>query len=256
MVKHRFIFQFVIGSMLAWTLAARGFDCPNVTPSSSRMPVYAPLRDPTRCEGFFERTVSQPFVELVSLTRGPGLQGDAVAAPLELQAQARVPLQLLVHPMRSVPYYRVDAELPASGTLRWDPAPMLAATRLPPADIGFLAQVPRRAVGLPLAVLPVALTPAARDSRSAVATVRASVDISKVEWRSHRIGGAGGPTSSWTEIPRSQRYAFQRVELAFELPADELAIGIDVQATDARDGRALPMLRLTVVGRRDASVAN
>ena len=54
-------------------------------------------------------------------------------------------------------------------------------------------------------------------------------------------------------MPGSQRFAFQRTEIPIELPADGKAIGIDIQAIDAKDGRALPMLRLTVVGPNDAA---
>ncbi len=63
-------------------VAAQGFQCAPVLPSSSGAPAYGPVA-PQRCEGFFDRTVSQPFIELVSLTRG--VMGPGAAdGPLQI----------------------------------------------------------------------------------------------------------------------------------------------------------------------------
>jgi hypothetical protein len=244
----------VIPLVLALLLsqAARAFECPPVKPSESRRPAYGPVAGQAICAGFFEKSVSQPFVELVSLTRGPGLQGDAVPAALQLQAASRMPLHLLVQPMRSTPLYRVDADLLPGQGLQWDPRPMLADTGLRPADIGFVARAAARGPAGTTAVAPVALTAAAGDSDKAVATVRASVEITSLAWRSYRLGAAAKSPPQWTEVPESQRYAFQRIEIPVELPADGKAIGVDIEARDAKKN-PLPMLRLTIVGREDAA---
>lgn len=233
-------------------VGAWSFECPQVKPSTSRQPGYGLVAGQAYCEGFFEKTVSQPFVELVSLTRGPGLKGDASTGALELRAEARSPLQLLVQPLRSVPYYRVDAELLPGQAVQWDPAQMLAATGLRASELGFLALVRGRGADRSTAVVPVALTSAAQPSRQAIATVRASVDVSSIAWRGYRLGVDRAGADRWIDVPGSQRYAFARLEIPIELPSDGSGIGIDIQALDAKDGRALPLLRLSIMGPQDA----
>jgi hypothetical protein len=122
---------------------AQGFECARLQPAVGRVPAYGLVEDPARCEGFFARNVAQPFIEWVSLTRGPAAAGDGAAAPVfELRADARMALRVLLRPLRSGPFYRVDAPLAPGQTLRWDAATMPAATGLRAVDLGFLARVP------------------------------------------------------------------------------------------------------------------
>jgi hypothetical protein len=43
-------------------------------------------------------------------------------------------------------------------------------------------------------------------------------------------------------------FAWQRITLPIDLPPDGRELRVDVQAVAANDGRALPMLRLAIVG--------
>ena len=233
----------------ATAAGAQGFECPPLAPSSSRVPAYAAQPGQARCEGFYERKVSQPFIEIVSLTRGA-----LPATPaLQLRVDARSAARLVVQPLRSGPFYRVDAALPAGQALAWDAGPMLAATGLRLADLGFLGLLQAPGAGTPVAVLaPVRLgsEPMAA-SGPALAVVRVSVAVGSVAWRSYRLGADGGPVSGWATLPGSQLFAWQRIGLPIELPSDGRRLMIDVQAVGADDHQALPLLRFAIEGARD-----
>jgi hypothetical protein len=233
---------------------AQGFDCAPLQASASRAPGYGRVPGQARCEGFFERGVSQPFIELVSLTRGqsPAVTAGAASAPLEIYAEAQGSVRLVVQPQRSSPFYRVDAPMPGAQALAWDPAPMLAATRLPLSDLGFIAVLSAStpATGALPAVVPVAFTAAARVALRVYAVVRVSVEVSSVAWRAYRPGVAALPT--WADVPGSHLYAWRRITLPIDLPADGKGLWVDVQAVSASDSQALPLLRFAIVGPGDA----
>ena len=214
--------------VLCGAAVAQPHECAPLSPSSSRTPAYAALADPVRCEGFFERRVSQPFLEIVSLTRGAA----PVGTPLQLRVDSKSAARLLVQPQRSGPFYRVDAALPAGQALAWDAAPMLAATGLRLVDLGFLAIVQAASAGgSPALLAPVLLSGAtSAEPGLATAVVRVSVAVSSVAWRSYRLGAQGGVASDWAVLPGSQLFAWQRVALTIPLPTDGRALQIDVQA--------------------------
>lgn len=236
---------------------AQGFDCAPLQASASRTPGYGRVPGQARCEGFFERGVSQPFIELVSLTRGPPPAGTAGAAtaPLEIYAEAPAPVRLVVQPQRSSPFYRVDAPMPVAQALAWDPAPMLAATRLPLSDLGFiaLAGTTTPTAGALPAVVPVAFTASARVALRVYAVVRVSVEVSSVAWRAYRLGAGSTALPAWADVPGSHLYAWRRISLPMDLPADGKGLLVDVQAIGASDAQALPLLRFAIVGPGDAS---
>ena len=93
---------------------ATTFQCPALVASTARQPAYRPVPGQPRCEGFYVKNVSQPFVELVSLTQAaPGSWAAGSATGLTLRASRRRDTHLLIQPLRSSPLYRVDA--PARG---------------------------------------------------------------------------------------------------------------------------------------------
>lgn len=236
--------------------SAQNFECAPLQPSTARTPAYAKLPGQPRCEGFYERSVSQPFVELVSLTRGPAPAALAPARTFEIHAEVRAPLRLVVRPQRSSPFYRVDAALQGGQVWSWDPGPMLAATGLRVADLGFVAlsaSSPAAASTGISRVAPVALTAQARQAARVHAVVRVSVAVASVAWRGYRLGTDTASDAAWTELPDSQLYAWQRITLPIDLPADGGGLHVDVQAVGAGDGRSLPLLRFEIVGTRDAA---
>lgn len=237
---------------------AQGFECAPLAPSSARSPVYRMVVGQSRCEGFFDKTVSQPFLELVSLTRGlplatPIVGTGVTAGVLEIHANAKGALRLVVQPQRSNPFYRVDAALQGGQTLTWNPAPMLKATGLPLSDLGFIALAGSNlaAPGNVTAVAPVAFTAKALGEKHVYAVVRVSVDVSRVAWRIYSKGVAATPASAWVEMPGATLFAWQRITLPIELPGDGKDWSVDVEAEASNNSQALPLLRFSIVGTGD-----
>ncbi len=248
MMSTRLLLLTATSVCLAAAVPVHAFDCAPLQPSSTRSPPYGPVAGQSRCEGFYQRSVSQPFIELVSLTRGASV---AAAAPLELSVDAKGRFKLVVQPQRSSPFYRMDALLTDRQTLRWDPSPMLAATGLPAADLGFLAFAAAPGAAAQR-LAPVALTPQARGELSATAVLRVSVAVASIVWRSSRPDNSV-TAGDWRELPGSELYAWQRASLPIDLPADGGTLAIDVQAVASDGGRALPLLRFTIFGSRDGA---
>lgn len=229
--------------------SAQEFRCAALKPSGSLRPAYERVA-PNRCEGHFERSVSQPFVELVSLTRGPPkLAGSAAVT---LRGLPNRSARLIIQPLRTGPFYRVDALLDGDGSLVWDPMPMLKSTGLALRDLGFLALAAPLAdtsASDATAVVPVAVGPAAMMPAELHAVLRPSVALSALAWRRYRLGSADG-VGDWREVPNPSPYAWTRIPLTIELPGDGLGVQIDVRALDA-DGNPLALLRFAVVGPND-----
>jgi len=230
----------------SWGMAA-DFRCAELRPSLSRQPPYQRAAGESRCEGFYDRNVSQPFVELVSLTTAvpPGQDGTQ----LQISASQRRPTHLIVQPLRPAPFYRVDASIGPAQAVRWDAATMLDATGLRLRDLGFLA-VFAEGEG-PLSVVPVGFTPMDAETRSPLqAVLRVSVPVASLAWRGMPLDGNDTATAAWRDITGPARFAWERIPLPIEMPADGRGLRIDVQATDA-GGKVLPLLRFIVRGAAD-----
>ncbi len=257
----------VVAAMVSADAQAQAFQCAALKPSSSLAPAYASVPGQARCEGFFEKTVSQPFIELLSLTRGVPPAGpaapaasaaSAASAPLQIRADVRAAARLVVQPLPSRPFYRVDAALAPGQVLSWDAAPMLAATRQALSSLGFLALVtpPSASTGALPELAPVAFTPQTPQDGRVYAVVRVSVDVASVAWRSYRAGNdaAASPSSTpaaWTDLPDSNRYAWKHITLTIPMPADGKGLRVDVQAVGAANAQSLPLLRFAIVGPND-----
>lgn len=216
--------------------AQAGFACAALKPSRQQQPAYARVPGEARCEGFFEQGVSQPFVELVSVTRGQARLRMREPVALDASGGGR----LLIQPLRAAPFYRVDAEIPVGLPLRWDPAPMLAATGLRPDDLGFLAW----ANGAPTDVRRVRPVQLASGGRTIYVTVRPSVTMQSLVWRSH-VGDAAAD-AAWQSHPGPMPYAWQTLSLALEPPDAGQWLRVDIRATD-RQGEPLPLLSFIVM---------
>lgn len=226
---------------------ATEFRCAELKPSDTRQPAYQRIAGQQRCEGFYEHHVSQPFVELVSLTSAAPPAQDG--STLQISASRRRVTQLIVQPLRPAPFYRVDAPIDAAQPLRWDAATMLDATGLRLRDLGFLALAPD--LDGTTTVIPVAFSPPTGEApRQLQAVLRVSVPVARLAWRSLRLDGKDAGDGTWRDIPGPARFAWERVPLTFALPADGAGIRVDVQATDG-DGKVLPLLRFNVGGPAD-----
>ena len=242
------------------TASAQEFRCAPLQPSQAQQPPYQRVPGQARCEGFFARNVSQPFVELVSLTRDVRDPTSAATA-FQITASRKLAARLVVHPLRPGPFYQVDALIDAGQALQWDAAPMLGATGLRLRDLGFLALAlaPRddTMTVLPLSLMPMPLMPASAHPPALQAVLRVSVPVGSMSWRRYRLDGSSGSggdgENGWRDIAGPPLFAWDRVPLAIELPADGKSVNIDVQAIDAA-GKALPLLRFIVLGPGDAGI--
>lgn len=220
------------------------FQCPALVASTVRQPAYGPVPGQPRCEGFYVKNVSQPFVELVSLTQAA--PGSWAAGPLALRASRRLDAHLLIQPLRSSPLYRVDARLARGASLAWDSAPMLQATGLAARDLGFLARADGGAE-LP-AFVPVATQAAGAPGVDKVyAVLRPSVAVSALAWRGYRLTGPELPDPGWREVSGPPLFAWERIALPIPLPADGRGLRIDVRALDSQ-GQPLPLLQFALIG--------
>ena len=247
---------------------ATPFECAPLVASAANQPAYGPVGGPQRCEGYFQKNVSQAFVELVSLTRSP--PGTVWADPegrLNLRHKSKRDLRLLIQPLRSNPLYRVDAPIAQGAAVVWSFAPMLQATGLKLRDLGFLAHA--LAPGQLATLAPVSIQPT-DDAGMAYAVLRPSVAVSALAWRAYRLqsppqssnelgrGSAAAPSATsnalvsgvWQTLSGPPLFAWERIALPIALPADGLGLRIDVRALDGQ-GQALPLLQFAVLGEQD-----
>jgi hypothetical protein len=226
--------------------ADTAFRCAPLLPSANRAPAYGRVAGQARCEGYFDQTVSQPFIELLSLTRQrPGAPTSAPAV-IQIRSNPSVAARLVIQPLAPSPFYRVDAALETGSTLTWDPGPMLASTGLRLADLGLLARA-RPDDAATLAVVPLSLPPSA-DEAVAYAVLRVSVPVASMASRSYRPGGGDAAPSPWRELPGTPLYAWETIVLPIQVVDDGQDRGIDVRAV-GKDGRPLPLLQFVVVGK-------
>lgn len=227
---------------------AQNFTCPPLVASTTRQPAYASIAGQQRCEGFYVKNVSQPFLELVSLTRSsPGSWTAVGLGQLTLRASGKLDARLLIQPMRSNPLYRVDAWLARGTAVVWDSSTMLQATGLSLRDLGFLAQaVP--AIDPP-SFVPVSLQ-TADVGAIAYAVLRPSVEVSELAWRAYRLSGDELPARGWQNLAGTPLFAWERIALPIPLPVDGHGLRIDVRGLDSK-GQALPLLQFAVVGPDD-----
>jgi hypothetical protein len=239
-------------SMLLLCAAAQAqpepFQCAPLVASKSRQPAYGPAPGQQRCEGFYDKNVSQPFLELVSLTRSPpGSWTVDGEGRLSLRGLPKVDTRLLIQPMRSSPLYRVDAWLPHDTTLGWSSRAMLQATGLQLRDLGFLALA--GASTEPVALAPVS-TRAGDEGDTAYAVLRPSVAVSALAWRAYRLVPPGALSGDWQTLAGTPLFAWERIALPIALPADGLGLRIDVRGLDSQ-GQAMPLLQFIVLGTND-----
>jgi hypothetical protein len=247
-VSIRLAAALVLAAALIQTcLAHPGILCAPLPPSASHTPPYGPVPGEARCEGYVEPAVAQPFIELLSLTRHQPSSQALAAGQLQIRARPAVPLRLVIQPMRSPDFYRVDTWLGAGQALAWDAAPMMASTGARLSELGFLARAASADPGTQ-AVAPVSLSPAIADPAFAYAVLRVSVPVASVAARSYRLGDGVAASGAWRRLPGPPLHARDTFVLPIRFGQDGRDVRVDVRAVGT-DGRPLPVLRFVVVGR-------
>ena len=158
----------------------------------------------SRCEGFYRSQVSVGTLEVVGLMQGrldfdPTLT-EALQITSPLVTDQTVTVRAVGIPLKT--YYRLDAEVAPNGRFHWPVREVLARQRLSGSKIGLFG----RLANDPNIYVP--LTVGATGSREILLTLRASVDVDKVEWRyAEGHGSVCSKLGSWQEIhhPRGFR---------------------------------------------------
>jgi hypothetical protein len=225
------------------------FDCAAARPSKSLRPAYGRGPNPLICEGFYDRNVSQPFIEVVSALLQPAASFrnlDAARFYLKPRIIPRRPMNLLVQPLPVATLYRVDARM-ENGQVKWTPAQMLELTHLRLSELGFLAIAePRRGGELVVVPLQVETAPPGPAS-TAFITIRVSTEISQLKWRVYPTFGAQAPDLAWQDALARPLYRWASYPLQVPLPADGSSITLEVNAFDKKK-EPLRSLQLVIAG--------
>ena len=234
-------------------LAAPEFSCAQVTPSTVMAPPYGRDKASNVCEGFYERAVSAPFIELVSLTLVSPDAMKALSSPkiaISTPPPARGSWRLLVQPLSVAMPYRVDALLSSATALKWDFATMGAATRTSLKDVGFVAT---KSGGTDVStVVPIRISsagdPTKDISKVAYATVRVTGTTSKVMWRSY----ATDPTErsgalNWASVGSEPLYPEDWATIEIPLTGGKGGLTIEFKGIDV-DSNEIHPLRIVIPG--------
>jgi hypothetical protein len=234
-------------------LAAPEFACAQVTPSTVMAPPYGRDKESNVCEGFYEKAVSAPFIELVSLTLVSPDVMKAISSPkivISTAPAARGSWRLLVQPLSVAMPYRVDAVLSSAAPLKWDFARMGAATRTTLKDVGFVAMASGGTDAS--TVVPIRISAAGDPARDipkvAYATVRVTGTTSKVMWRSYATDPTErSGTLSWVSVGSEPLYPEDWATIEIPLTGGKGGLTIEFKGIDV-DSNEIHPLRIVIPG--------
>lgn len=229
------------------------FSCAKVTPSELYTPKYGRLGDSDVCEGYYDKTVSRPFIELVSLTTVPP---KSIAAMSNINLRISTPrappgaLNLLIQPFSVANPYRVDALIVSPAPLAWDARQLRQAMKSSLKDVGFVATGPSS--GPDLKVAPVRVGGDASSDSDPVsfvyATVRVSDEASHLQWRGYPTQHAVAPASlSWTAVATGHLYSEEWATVEIPMKTEGGNTTVEFKALDSSNAGFRP-LRFVILG--------
>jgi len=234
-------------------LAAPAFSCAQVTPSTVMKPAYGRDAKSNVCEGFYEKAVSAPFIELVSLTvvspdalKAISSPRIAIAAPPATHGS----WHLLVQPLSVAMPYRVDGLLSPASALTWDFAKMSDATRATLKDVGFVATTAGGTASS--TVVPVRISAsgerASDTPKTAYATVRVTGTTAQVVWRSYATDpGERSGELSWNKVGNEPLYPEEWATVEIPLTGAKSGLTLEFKGTDV-DSHEIHPLRIVIPG--------
>jgi hypothetical protein len=206
-----------------------------------------------RCEGFYKTIVAAPGeLAVVGVTDGNfRFELDAkelitIAAPL-VNNQA-VSIRAVGIPLNM--YYRLDAQLAPGQTLAWPVADVLYPMKLASENIGVLGWIGTEENKTYIPVMATAkIASVAQDGKIRL-TVRASVDVTNVQWRSGPVQqGKTAGLSDWNKPPKTSYWAGEPIVII--LPASTTGeLYVEVAAQKQGTDEWLNALPIRVVVRR------
>jgi hypothetical protein len=205
-------------------LEASGEPCPPST-AKPRSGALGYRRRGALCEGLYESPVAADFevVSLLSADLSSAGEREIVIGAPELPGVASdVPVRVTALALRPRTYYRMDAAVPAGGSLRWPVGEVLGPLGLDASDLGVYGQVEigGETVYVPLRPLGGrgATSPRGRvgglPQAEVELVVRAGVDVETVAWRSSPVGAA----PQGLESRRERAAAGEPIRIALPLP--------------------------------------
>lgn len=256
-MRHRFGFALLIAYATATIVPAGAYGqvCDErLRPESLSGFGYA-IREPdVRCEGLYESSVRAPGLEVVSfLYERPRFdpaehEGVQVIAP-EISGLVTGPLRVRAVALPLKTYYRMDAVLPAEGSLIWPVKDVLAPAGLAAEQIGVFgwsgSEIDKVFVPVRLAaaddLVPAGPEPGGARAPAPELRVRLANDAEKVLWRYKEAE----KTSDWMAAAQGEVAAGRTIGLALP-PGPAMRLQIDVIAKRP-DGDEWSSLRLEVV---------
>jgi hypothetical protein len=233
--------------------ADTGFTCARVVPSEIYQPPYGRIGDSNVCEGYYDKTVSRPFFELISLTAIPP---KSIAALTDIELRISTPTMrqgatnLLIQPFSVAKPYRVDALISSPTPLPWNSGQLRQATNSTLQDVGFVAIVASTDTDPHVAPVRVFMgtTPGIDPVNFAYATVRVSVDATRFQWRSYpTLHSAASPSLSWVAIGDGRLYSEEWATVEIAVPRDGGNTTVEFTALDSSNSEFRP-LRFVVIG--------
>lgn len=209
----------LLGSLPRLAIGEDSF-CSDVRPTGGSVG-YA-LRSPhPRCEGMYESPVRGVGLEIVSLLRSP-LQFDierdhalTVLAPgLPDLNDPTVRVKAVALPLKT--YYRMDAELPAGGSMQWPIGDVLKPAGLSSDRLGVFGWVSTEEdnIFVPLTITPQGGKAWQTETRTLELIVRSAVDLEQVLWRVSDGDGADPKSLQWQTASSETVYAGQAIRLS------------------------------------------
>lgn len=237
----------LVAAWLAVTTApdvlAAEFDCLPFQPSATDVPPYQKGTEGEVCEGFYERDISAPFLEVLSLLTVSELP-DSARVSLTTLSSTPLATTLHIQPLSIASLYRVDA-LVDNGTVSWDSSSLRNATGFELADLGFLATAgasPRYGTLL----VPLRAPSVVQEATRLFATVRVSQIAEKIEWRVYPTFDRSSRNLEWR---RATGAIYQWESFQLEIPTAGAGTSLTLEIKGvADDGTRFRPFRAVIVG--------
>ena len=206
-----------------------------------------------RCEGFYQSTVSAPYLDVVGVMDGVFRFESNAAETLTISAplikQQPVFIRAVGIPLKT--YYRMDAQLAPEQTLTWPAQDVLYPNKLSSKDIGIFGWLDN---GQEKSYVPVVvasqLKPAKPDGKIRL-YLRASVDVINVQWRSADVVNGNCADMSkiaYNNLSKASYRTGEAIEII--LPASATGeICVEAAAQDKNDAKWLKQPARVVVRR-------
>lgn len=204
-----------------------------------------------RCEGFYQSTVSAPYMDVVGVIDGKfrfeSSADETLTISASLNKNQPIAVRAVGIPLKT--YYRMDARLAPEQTFVWPVKDVLYPNKLSSKDIGIFGWMEngQEKLYVPVAALST-LNPPEQDGKIRL-YLRSSVDVRSVQWRAaDLVNGSCGEMSAYNKLPKSLYRTGEAIEIV--LPASAAgALCVEVAAQDPNSSEWLKRLARVMVAK-------